>query len=130
MVVLCSAGDWQGGRGRAGLFAGLHRRMAVALSAPGSCWLRAPRSNTGPVAARHSKNNKHLYSMIRLATNLEGRQRPLPALVGRFTTMLSLLLISAVAPTVLASENVAQRPFAYRSEERRVGKECRSRWSP
>src|ERR1035438_1581889 len=110
MVVLCGAGNWQGGRGRAGLFAGLHRRMAVALSARGSCWLRAPGSDSGPAAARYSKNNKHLYSMIRLTVKLEGRQRPLSALVGRFTTMLSLLLISAVAPTVLASENVAQRP--------------------
>ena len=29
-----------------------------------------------------------------------------------------------------ASEKFRQDPFAERSEERRVGKECRSRWSP
>ena len=51
--------------------------------------------------------------MNRLATKLEGREFPLPALVGRFTILTSLLLIAAPAPTVLASEDVAQRPFAY-----------------
>jgi len=51
--------------------------------------------------------------MNRLAVILEGQQDPLPALVGRFTTLFSLLLIAALAPTALASENVAQAPFAY-----------------
>ena len=51
--------------------------------------------------------------MNRLATKLDTRQFPLPALVGRFTLLTSLLLIAAPAPTVLGSENVAQRPFAY-----------------
>ena len=27
-------------------------------------------------------------------------------------------------------DNTKQEAFSYRSEERRVGKECRSRWSP
>ena len=29
-----------------------------------------------------------------------------------------------------AGESQANRRYLYRSEERRVGKECRSRWSP
>jgi len=51
--------------------------------------------------------------MNRLAVKLEGRQDPLPAVAGRFTALASLVLTSALAPTALASENVAQRPFAY-----------------
>ena len=29
-----------------------------------------------------------------------------------------------------ANEGIVKHPQVYRSEERRVGKECRSRWSP
>jgi opacity protein-like surface antigen len=51
--------------------------------------------------------------MNRLAVALEGHQSPLTAQVGRITTLVGLLLIAAPASTVLASEDVAQRPFAY-----------------
>ncbi len=51
--------------------------------------------------------------MNRLVVKLEGCQNPLSAVVRRSTTLVGLLLTSALAPTVLASENVAQRPFAY-----------------
>jgi hypothetical protein len=54
--------------------------------------------------------------MNRLAVETEKRQNPLAALVWRVTTLVSLLLASALAPTVLASENVAQAPFAYWAE--------------
>ena len=37
--------------------------------------------------------------------------------------------LSAAITSVLAEKGFAQAR-AYRSEERRVGKECRSRWSP
>ena len=37
---------------------------------------------------------------------------------------------NAVAGTPTAAEVVAQKATSERSEERRVGKECRSRWSP
>src|ERR1035437_1970019 len=33
-------------------------------------------------------------------------------------------------PPLSARENLFELALAYRSEERRVGKECRSRWSP
>jgi hypothetical protein len=51
--------------------------------------------------------------MNRLAVKPEERQSPLPARIGRFTTLVSLLLLAALAPTLRASENVAERPFAY-----------------
>ena len=51
--------------------------------------------------------------MNRLAVKLEGRQNPLPALIGRFTILVGLLLAAAPPATLLASENVAERPFAY-----------------
>ena len=51
--------------------------------------------------------------MNRLTVKVAGHQSPLPALVGRFTILTSLLLIAAPAPRLLASEDVAQRPFAY-----------------
>jgi hypothetical protein len=52
--------------------------------------------------------------MNRLEISLERRQNPLPALIRRSTALAGLaLILSAPAPTVLASENVAQRPFAY-----------------
>src|SRR2546430_16802165 len=34
------------------------------------------------------------------------------------------------AEEIIVSQNSAQKPDGGRSEERRVGKECRSRWSP
>jgi hypothetical protein len=40
------------------------------------------------------------------------RRDPLPALVRRFTTLVGLVLTSALAPLGLASENVPHRPFA------------------
>src|SRR3712207_9341341 len=36
----------------------------------------------------------------------------------------------ATAPTAVKTEATATKPVVERSEERRVGKECRSRWSP
>ena len=35
-----------------------------------------------------------------------------------------------MAKTMTIDGNTAAAHVAYRSEERRVGKECRSRWSP
>src|ERR1051326_3620880 len=40
------------------------------------------------------------------------------------------LFSNALPPTVAASALAAVRHVEQRSEERRVGKECRSRWSP
>ena len=37
---------------------------------------------------------------------------------------------AAVTPTVAPSSSFPMSGYARRSEERRVGKECRSRWSP
>ena len=37
---------------------------------------------------------------------------------------------SSMLPTVVEQSGMGERAFDIRSEERRVGKECRSRWSP
>ena len=50
------------------------------------------------------------------------------AIITYFMTLVSLVLIYLTAKILLhkgAGKNIAER-----SEERRVGKECRSRWSP
>ena len=54
--------------------------------------------------------------MTRTVVKLERRPNPLPARVGRCTPLASLLLTSALAPAVLASEDVPQAPFAYWAE--------------
>ena len=41
-----------------------------------------------------------------------------------------LLAVLGTASALTAAEQSAASGFAHRSEERRVGKECRSRWSP
>src|SRR5690242_21896544 len=43
--------------------------------------------------------------------------------------IIGVLVLEATA-TGLLLDNIAVRPEYQRSEERRVGKECRSRWSP
>src|SRR5258708_40166980 len=54
---------------------------------------------------------------------------------GRWTTLAGLVLLAAVYVRALVftpterTQGLAQKIY-YRSEERRVGKECRSRWSP
>ena len=53
-------------------------------------------------------------------------------LLLRFTTylLLPLCLIQALSLNGLMSGALSISAIASRSEERRVGKECRSRWSP
>src|ERR1035437_7243735 len=52
-----------------------------------------------------------------------------PADAPPLTTVRSLAFFMPVIEEVLETE-VGEEYFQYRSEERRVGKECRSRWSP
>ena len=47
----------------------------------------------------------------------------------RLATEWNLNLVSVVPEKTVAQQE-AERGLLYRSEERRVGKECRSRWSP
>src|ERR1035437_2866844 len=47
-----------------------------------------------------------------MTSKFEWRQDRLPALARRFSAQVSVLLTLALAPTVLASENVPHRPFA------------------
>src|SRR2546430_7749194 len=46
------------------------------------------------------------------------------------STLASALINSSVTPSEKYSLSLSLLKFAKRSEERRVGKECRSRWSP
>ena len=48
-----------------------------------------------------------------------------------------VVLVNSNPATIMTDENIADKVYiepltveAFRSEERRVGKECRSRWSP
>ena len=43
---------------------------------------------------------------------------------------LGYLMKQGVKKVLFDMDNTLSLPYAYRSEERRVGKECRSRWSP
>ena len=47
----------------------------------------------------------------------------------KIKTLVAMLLLSAGATTVVA-QDASNCNSNSRSEERRVGKECRSRWSP
>src|SRR3712207_8700570 len=52
-----------------------------------------------------------------------------PSIAWASASERSLAIVATSRPAV-PSCGSAQRPTAPRSEERRVGKECRSRWSP
>ena len=52
----------------------------------------------------------------------------LSSIVGRFLNYMLVPLYTAVLPASTGGYGVVSN--VYRSEERRVGKECRSRWSP
>ena len=59
------------------------------------------------------------------------RRQPNRSRIGDFIIYFFLILVALmmVFPLVFAINN-ALKPLDERSEERRVGKECRSRWSP
>ena len=59
------------------------------------------------------------------ALNLGGRLRR-----GRSYARRGQVLSIDIEPERVKAEVQGSRPTPYRSEERRVGKECRSRWSP
>ena len=53
------------------------------------------------------------------------------AILLSLTMVLSLFPgMNGTIPTVQAAEKTSPESAYWRSEERRVGKECRSRWSP
>ena len=56
---------------------------------------------------------------------LSGRDKELQELAEQYE-----LAMSAKQPFYLDADDLADLADWYRSEERRVGKECRSRWSP
>src|ERR1039458_3298396 len=58
------------------------------------------------------------------------------AIIDPFPQVTTLSIVADAVDTITREpysrdpRNVARKAEAYRSEERRVGKECRSRWSP
>src|SRR3712207_9578113 len=83
------------------------------------------------VGTEHTRGLDHLA----LAVNPFGLDRAEPrALLGQQTSddphSMTTLFDSSVVRTDPAPELTAYVPVGVRSEERRVGKECRSRWSP
>src|ERR1039457_627328 len=81
----------------------------------------------GPVTAQLAAINRQADALLR-----EGKRDPAAALIPQGQP-LSLRLLAAPRPTLAAMEAASDLDHLYaamRSEERRVGKECRSRWSP
>src|SRR3712207_5184238 len=93
----------------------IERRPGVRVPAPGL-----------PLEARESALKGHLTTLVG-GVRLRARARP-----GALVAAPACLAVSAAraAPDALARFPRAWRRRKFRSEERRVGKECRSRWSP
>src|SRR6266498_5622118 len=72
--------------------------------------------------ARSSFNEMHVFRLgVRKLSGLRRRQAPLGESLDRKRGKIA---------GASAGDLVSQGERGYRSEERRVGKECRSRWSP
>src|SRR2546430_5920251 len=82
--------------------------------------------NVGGVIRDKETNNADFYA-VATKTVTQIRHLPLVFNVGFKATNASLLGLAGNAP---AYQGRLFGAAAFRSEERRVGKECRSRWSP
>src|SRR5256885_8727858 len=76
---------------------------------------------------RHTRLQGDWSSDVCSSDLASGRQVPLNQLEGEFQGYSSAEASVAYAESLAAVEYIRA---TYRSEERRVGKECRSRWSP
>src|SRR5712692_10071692 len=65
---------------------------------------------------------QHIHELARTAVTLHLAVRPSPCCIQPLAAQVT------IAPLLAGCHTPA--PIAPRSEERRVGKECRSRWSP
>ena len=74
----------------------------------------------------HDQIEGRLVSALETVGIPELREREIATLSGGQKQKVAIAAILAMRPRVL----VLDEPTAARSEERRVGKECRSRWSP
>src|ERR1022692_4363661 len=107
-----------------------HRDWPAAVRL-GGLWAGAvsrPLSWPGPracVPATPSRAPVFFFLMIRRPP-----RSPLFPYTTLFRSMLDLWKANAPAVDLIASDIYHQNPITYRSEERRVGKEGRSRWSP
>src|SRR5258707_11645559 len=97
--------------------------------------LRSPQQGGVKIAASAGTTVAQLFSLIGMKikfNNLRGlfrRRHKLPFLHG----VLACLNKQGVSPDDARAFHTSVRrddDFDFRSEERRVGKECRSRWSP
>ena len=92
---------------------------------------------TEPVFATATTTNLASGSIVRLTgmtgqENLSGYDFAIDTVVASTSFKMAAALATApgAAATAGAYRIVQWDPIMYRSEERRVGKECRSRWSP
>ena|SRR2546430_2138685 len=95
-----------------------------------------------PAPAGKQPDLSKLHEMVVMQPNeyvvAQIKRHPIGIVSLYFSALMGLIVIGALGifglPKVAAQypmlANVEQIGFAVRSEERRVGKECRSRWSP
>src|ERR1035441_9945033 len=76
-------------------------------------------------AAIHLKGMEQLYELSRSTLLLDLRQAPGPQLAVLIQRIFDLRAVALFDMSLARQDKVGER-----SEERRVGKECRSRWSP
>ena len=93
---------------------------------------RVSRREVSPTYYRHNSNRIRALRQMAIRLARESNNDYLPELEAVSAGELGLLFgPEAPAPARLKAGEVVRNTFRYlRSEERRVGKECRSRWSP
>ena len=71
-----------------------------------------------------------IFGKIATEKNFTDREKETADLVQNFTSLINTIIISPRRWGKSSLVNKAAKLAMARSEERRVGKECRSRWSP
>src|ERR1035438_1130614 len=75
-------------------------------------------------------SKRHIARWDARAAAAANARRELPRLVAAYFARVRELLADNPPPAKLHAIRLETKRLRYRSEERRVGKECRSRWSP
>ena len=128
------------------LIAGFNRYVDEKIAGIGAKSFTVQRFNplqdfkdTDTIAAAQRRNKEltmedyeYLKARAQLIGKIGARARGTPSEVKRGNEVLEDVFVSGATANCVDIENrdVAEGRFIARSEERRVGKECRSRWSP
>src|SRR5437016_13105216 len=86
-----------------------------------------------PLALRLRKacnNSEGIATAIPVAVQMRASEIPAANCLGSPLPKLEINLNVAIIPMTVPSKPISGPAVAERSEERRVGKECRFRWSP